>query len=40
MWDIIYLGITVAFFALMLLYVRACRALAAADPEKDVGGTR
>jgi len=27
MWDLIYLAITIGFFALMLLYVRACEAL-------------
>ena len=25
--DLIYIGVTVAFFALMLLYVRACERL-------------
>lgn len=27
MWDLIYLAITVGFFALMLWYVRGCEAL-------------
>ena len=27
MLDLIYLGVTVAFFALMLIYVRACERL-------------
>jgi hypothetical protein len=26
-WDLIYVAITIGFFALMLLYVRACEAL-------------
>ncbi len=38
--DLIYIAITVAFFALMLLYVRACGALGAVDTEKEAGGTR
>ncbi|MEP6574364.1 MAG: potassium ABC transporter ATPase [Gemmatimonadota bacterium] len=38
MLDLIYVGGTVVFFALMLLYVRACEALGA--DEKGEGKTR
>jgi hypothetical protein len=33
-WDLIYLAITIGFFALMLLYVRACEALGRRDEEE------
>jgi len=38
--DLIYIAITVAFFGLMLLYVRVCAALAASDADSEAGGTR
>lgn len=38
--DIIYIAVTIAFFGLMLLYVRACAALAASDADSEAGGTR
>ncbi len=38
--DLLYLALTVGFFALMLGYVRACAALAASDADAEAGGTR
>ncbi len=38
--DLMYLTITIAFFGLMLAYVRCCAALAASDADADAGGTR
>jgi hypothetical protein len=35
MWDLIYLAITVVFFALMVLYVRACESLGRRGSEED-----
>lgn len=35
MLDIAYIGLTVAFFALMLAYVRACQALGARQDAED-----
>lgn len=38
--DLIYIAVTVGFFALMHAYVRACAALAASDADAEAGGTR
>jgi hypothetical protein len=40
MQDILYVGLTLAFFGAMLAYVRICAALAASDADADAGGTR
>jgi hypothetical protein len=34
-WDLIYLALTIGFFALMFLYVRACDALGRRQSEGD-----
>lgn len=38
--DILYIGLTIAFFGAMLAYVRVCAALAASDADSEAGGTR
>lgn len=38
--DILYIGLTLAFFGAMLVYVRVCAALAASDADSEAGGTR
>lgn len=38
--DLLYIALTLGFFAAMLGYVRVCDALAASDADADAGGAR
>jgi hypothetical protein len=38
--DLLYIGLTLAFFGAMSVYVRVCAALAASDADAEAGGTR
>jgi hypothetical protein len=35
MWDLLYVALTIVFFALMLVYVRACEALGRRESEEE-----
>jgi len=38
--DLLYIALTIVVFGALLLYVRACAALAASDADAEAGGTR